>query len=80
MSTKADLGPSAFAKAEADRHTSNLDTFQRRHIGPDAAAQDEMLRSVGVPSVDALIEQTIPSGIRFTRPLDLPPAESEAAA
>ena len=53
MSTKADLGPSAFAQATADRRTATLDTFQRRHIGPDAAAQDEMLRSVGVPSVDA---------------------------
>jgi len=38
-----------------------------------------MLGSIGVPSLDALIDQTIPSGIRFTKPLQLPPAESEAA-
>src|SRR5215831_8942262 len=38
-----------------------------------------MLRTIGVPSLDALIEQTIPDGIRFTRGLNLPPAETEAA-
>src|SRR3954467_2420214 len=48
-------------------------------IGPAAEARDEMLRAVGVPSLDALIEQTIPSGIRLARPLDLPEPESEAA-
>ena len=66
MSTKTDIGP----------RTSNLDAFQHRHIGPDADAQDAMLRAIGVPSLDALIEQTIPSGIRFSRPLNLPPAET----
>jgi glycine dehydrogenase len=55
------------------------DAFQHRHIGPDAAAQDEMLRAIGVPSLDALIDQTIPSGIRFSKGLNLPPAETEAA-
>jgi glycine dehydrogenase len=38
-----------------------------------------MLRTIGVPSIDALIEQTIPSGIRLTTPLDLPEAASEHA-
>jgi glycine dehydrogenase len=55
------------------------DSFSSRHIGPDSEAQDEMLRAVGVPSLDALIDQTIPSGIRFTKGLNLPPAETEAA-
>jgi glycine dehydrogenase len=66
---KTDLGP----------RVTNHDAFQHRHIGPDAGAQDEMLRTIGVPSVDALIDQTIPSGIRFAKPLNLPAAESEAA-
>jgi glycine dehydrogenase len=57
----------------------HLDTFQHRHIGPDRDAQDEMLRAIGVPSIDALIDQTIPSGIRFSKGLTLPPAETEAA-
>ena len=52
-------------------------SFQSRHIGPDGSARDAMLRTIGVPSIDALIEQTIPSGIRLTRPLDLPEPDSE---
>ncbi len=55
-----------------------LGTFQSRHIGPDRAARDAMLRTIGVSSIDELIEQTIPSGIRLRVPLDLPGAESEA--
>src|SRR4029450_6220743 len=52
-------------------------SFQSRHIGPDPSERDAMVRTIGVPSIDALIEQTIPSGIRLTRPLDLPEADSE---
>jgi glycine dehydrogenase len=36
-----------------------------------------MLRAIGVPSLDALIDQTIPPGIRSKEPLGLPPGESE---
>jgi glycine dehydrogenase len=54
-------------------------TFKQRHIGPDAAERDEMLRAIGVPSLDALIEQTVPADIRLDRPLDMPAAEAEFA-
>jgi len=57
--------------------SDNPGSFQSRHIGPDADDRDEMLRVVGVPSVDALIDQTIPPGIRLTAPLDLPAADTE---
>ena len=57
----------------ADIHGS----FQTRHIGPDPAARDAMLRAIGAPSIDALIEQTIPSGILSSVPLDLPEADTE---
>ena len=36
-----------------------------------------MVRVVGVPSLDALIDQTIPPGIRAAAPLDLPRGDSE---
>jgi len=36
-----------------------------------------MLAAIGVPSLDALIEQTIPPGIRLPAGLDLPAGESE---
>ena len=54
-------------------------TFETRHIGPDAAATEDMLRAVGVPSLETLIDQTIPPGIRAARPLELPADQSEFA-
>ncbi len=64
----------------APRMTTDLrGSFQERHIGPDATARDEMLRAMGLPSFDALIEQTIPPGILLGHPLNLPEAETEAA-
>jgi len=57
--------------------TERPGTFQSRHIGPDAAAREEMLAAIGVPSLDALIDQTIPPDIRLGMPLDLPAGESE---
>ena len=39
-----------------------------------------MLETLGYPTLDALIDATIPASIRFRRLLDLPPAESEYEA
>jgi glycine cleavage system P protein (glycine dehydrogenase) len=52
-------------------------SFQSRHIGPDLGERGEMLREIGVPSLDALIDQTVPPGIRAKAPLELPPGEAE---
>jgi glycine dehydrogenase len=51
--------------------------FQRRHIGPNEAETKQMLETIGVSSLDELIDKTIPSGIRMQKDLDLPPAVSE---
>jgi glycine dehydrogenase len=51
--------------------------FQSRHIGPDLRERGEMLRAIGVPSLDSLIDQTVPPGIRARSPLDLPAGEAE---
>ena len=56
-----------------DRHGS----FQSRHIGPGPAARDEMLAAIGLPSLDVLIDQTIPPDIRLTAPLNLPAGDTE---
>jgi len=56
-----------------------LDTFARRHLGPDAAEQAEMLRLLGHASLDALIDAAVPAHIRRD-PLDLPAAAGESAA
>ena len=46
------------------------DFANRRHIGPSPAEMAEMLEVVGADSLDALIEQTVPAGIRQKAPLD----------
>lgn len=51
--------------------------FVSRHIGPRNEDIKTMLETVGAPSLDALIEETIPSDIRLEKPLDLPKALSE---
>ncbi|MDP2344426.1 MAG: aminomethyl-transferring glycine dehydrogenase [Deltaproteobacteria bacterium] len=54
------------------------DDFSARHLGPRPSDLQAMLDVVGVPSLDALIDETVPKGIRLNRALDLPPASSEA--
>lgn len=53
------------------------DVFALRHIGPDADEQSEMLKAIGAETMQQLIFETIPDGIRLEEPLDLPPAMSE---
>ncbi len=53
------------------------DSFQNRHIGPRPADRDAMLEAIGLPSLDVLIDETIPASIRLRAPLQLPPAETE---
>ena len=45
------------------------DSFIPRHIGPNAAAIDEMLAVVGYDSLDAFIDAVIPQNIRLRKPL-----------
>ena len=54
------------------------DRFADRHIGPDTEAVQRMLATVGFPSLDELVNAAIPSGIRSTEPLRLPPPATEA--
>ncbi|WP_043760455.1 aminomethyl-transferring glycine dehydrogenase [Rhodothermus marinus] len=57
---------------------SFTDRFVDRHIGPSSADIQEMLQTLGLSSLEELMEQTIPASIRTQRPLTLPPALSEA--
>lgn len=49
----------------------NHDEFLTRHIGPTPAQQHEMAIAVGYPSVDALIDATVPENIRSRTPMRL---------
>src|SRR5438105_3489061 len=53
------------------------DRFVQRHIGPNAAEVNEMLRTCGFNALDSLIDAAVPSQIRLKRPLNLPPSRSE---
>ena len=54
--------------------------FVARHIGPDDAEIARMLEVIGVESLDALIDEALPSVIRADEPLRLPPPVSEEEA
>jgi glycine dehydrogenase len=47
------------------------DNFVTRHIGPRENEINEMLHSVGVSTINELIEQTVPAKIRLREPLKL---------
>ena len=55
----------------------STDVFADRHIGSDAHETKQMLLSIGVSTVDELIDQTVPASIRRPSPVDLPQAQSE---
>jgi glycine dehydrogenase len=55
----------------------NTNSFQLRHIGPNASEQNEMLAAINADSLDQLIFETIPDEIRLDKELDLKPALSE---
>jgi glycine dehydrogenase len=56
------------------------ESFADRHIGPDEKELQGMLDVVGVGSLDALIDQTVPPAIRSKEPLKLAPGLSEHEA
>ncbi|MGB3556036.1 MAG: glycine dehydrogenase (aminomethyl-transferring), partial [Jannaschia sp.] len=54
---------------------TDYDTYDfanRRHIGPSPSEMDEMLQAVGAPTLDALIDETVPKSIRQADPLPWP--------
>ena len=52
-------------------------TFADRHLGPRPEDIERMLSTLGVPTLDSLIEQAVPKSIRTDQPLSLPAARSE---
>lgn len=53
------------------------DTFVTRHNGPRENEVKEMLKKIGVSSVEELINQTVPTAIRLKEPLKVGAAMSE---
>ncbi|MBT3646555.1 MAG: aminomethyl-transferring glycine dehydrogenase [Cryomorphaceae bacterium] len=51
--------------------------FTQRHIGPNAIELDIILKTIGVESVEELLNQTIPDNIRLKKDLNIPEGISE---
>src|SRR3954466_11124802 len=58
----------------------SAESFVPRHVGPDDRDVSEMLKLLGFPSLDALIDATVPRRIRFSDGLGLPKGLSELEA
>ena len=58
-------------------NTDITTNFSHRHIGPDNNDTSVMLQSIGVSSLDELIDKIVPSKIRLEKELNLPAALSE---
>ena len=51
--------------------------FTKRHLGPRKDDVDLMLKTLGVPSLDKLVDEIVPPQIRLDKPLDLEEGMSE---
>ncbi|MEE9189988.1 MAG: aminomethyl-transferring glycine dehydrogenase [Candidatus Neomarinimicrobiota bacterium] len=52
-------------------HTFPHDSFIPRHIGPSAADIAAMLKLLNLPSLEALVKETIPASIQSDKPLNI---------
>jgi glycine dehydrogenase len=66
-------------KAAADPFAP-LDTFTRRHIGPQPEDVKAMLELLGYANLRELADAVVPPAIRLRRPLELPAPKSEREA
>jgi glycine dehydrogenase len=74
--------PPATTESDGDASaglSAPTDGFVRRHIGPDDVEVQEMLAVLGLDSLEALVEQTVPASIRLKKPLKLPTGQGEHA-
>jgi glycine dehydrogenase len=54
--------------------------FCSRHLGPVGLEREQLLGAIGYPSLDALVDAAVPTGIRLDATLELPAARSEPEA
>ncbi|MEH0157980.1 aminomethyl-transferring glycine dehydrogenase [Limibacter armeniacum] len=56
---------------------NNFEKFEERHNSPNHTQIEEMLKVIGVASVDELINETVPAQIRLNKALNLPAPQTE---
>ena len=74
------VGSSGIRKREGTTgmKVSHADRFSDRHIGPNERDVRVMLKAVGAESLEALIDEAVPSDIRLASLLQVPGPETEA--
>ena len=75
--TKSEAAPAAPLPASVAELLTPMDTFARRHIGPNAAETAQMLQFLGFTDLETLTNAVVPQPIRLTRSLNLPAARTE---
>ncbi|OTB01831.1 hypothetical protein M426DRAFT_63317 [Hypoxylon sp. CI-4A] len=76
------IGRSSTANFVDKSQYADLDTFPRRHIGPDEADTAEMLKALSPPvqNLDEFVRQVVPPNILSSKYLDIPGGpESESS-
>lgn len=48
--------------------------FVRRHLGPNEKQTKEMLQTLGLKSMDELVNKTVPSAIQYRGTMNIPEA------
>ncbi|KAM5191340.1 glycine dehydrogenase (decarboxylating), mitochondrial [Mantella aurantiaca] len=69
--TAAALASPSSSQRQIERLFPRHDDFSERHIGPGDKEKREMLETLGVESIDELIDKTVPASIRLSRPLKM---------
>ncbi|KAK4704427.1 glycine dehydrogenase, partial [Phenoliferia sp. Uapishka_3] len=64
LATTTSLSPDA-VRVPADSLFAPLDSFTRRHVGPQPASVNKMLEHLGFDSLDAFIAECVPPSIRI---------------
>ena len=67
------------SSSSTNQRLDSLDAFPPRHLGPTEANIKEMLGTLGLASLEALVNATVPEPIRLRRSLDLPSQQGEQA-
>ena len=65
-------------KDDASSLLDSGDVFRDRHVGPRQEDISAMLKKIGLDSLESLIDQAVPSTIRFRESLSLSSAATEA--
>ncbi len=72
--------PSSPPKLSPSHPSADDLSFLSRHLGPNKTTEKEMLKTVGLSTLEELVQATLPAGLASPHPPKLPPARSETRA